>query len=119
MATILLYSASITQVGTAIPSASIASDKANISGSWSRLATGSYKLTAGSGGSFFPVSGSISGILGISVVQASTASYSLYTSGSDSSSLYLKTYSSDNTLTAKDNCLSGSNGLQVSVNIVY
>jgi len=121
MATLLLYSASISQIGASTPSVSIAADKAAVSGSWSRLATGFYKFAVGSGSAgFSSISGSISGILGISTIQSSTASYSLYISGSDSSSLYLNTYSSDNTLTAKDNCLSGSSSnLQVSVTIVY
>jgi len=118
MATVLLYSASIIQTNTSTPTASIASDKANISGSWSRLATGSYKFTAGSGGYFSGQSGSVVGVLSIVGTSTTTSSYSLYISGSDSSSLYLKTYSASNAYSLSDGMLSTSS-FQCAVSIIY
>ena len=118
MATILLYSASISQTGSSVPVASVASAKQNISASWSRTNVGTYKLTAESGGFFSNQSGSIAGLLSIVGISTTTSSYSLYVSGSDSSSLYLKTYSSSNAYSLSDNMLSTSS-FQFSINIVY
>ena len=126
MASILLYSASISQSGTSSPSATDGSGgKGLISGSWSRLDTGSYKFTRSSGFFFYPVSGSspsssIYGVLDFSTSHSTTGSFNLYLSGSDSSSLYLNTYTFDNTNRLIDNVFSGSaNALNFSVSILY
>jgi hypothetical protein len=116
MASISLYTASISQVGTNVPTATVGPGKLETSGSWSRIGTGSYKLTRGSGGFFSPISGSsisssISGILNISINNSSTSSFNCYISGSDSSSIYLNTYLPNNTNTLVDNALSGSTNI--------
>jgi hypothetical protein len=120
MATILLYSASISQTGTTAPAATDGSKgSALTSGSWARLGVGSYKFTRGSGNYFVPFSGSVDGTLIPALIVGSTSSISMYLSGSDSSSLYLKTYLPNNsTYTPADGMLSG-NDLQISVNITY
>jgi hypothetical protein len=120
MATILIYSASISQTGTAAPVATDGSKGlALTSGSWARLGTGSYKFTRGSGNYFVPFSGSVDGTLIPSIFISSTSSVNMYLSGSDSSSLYLNTYLPTNsTYTSADSMLSG-NDLQISINIVY
>jgi hypothetical protein len=126
MASILLYSASFSQSGSSSPLVTDGSGgKGLISGSWSRLATGSYKFTRGNGSYFYPVSGSspsssIYGFLDFSTSNPTTGSFNLYLSGSDSSSLYLNTYTSDNTNRLIDNVFSGSNNaLNFSVSILY
>jgi len=117
MATLTLYNAYVTQSGVNIPTA-ITPGKQELSGSWSRLATGSYKFTRGSGYSFLPTSGSVSGSLSIQVTTNSTASANVFISGSDSSSLYFNTYSNGNTNTLADNMISGSLFI-IDVSIVY
>jgi hypothetical protein len=126
MASILLYSASFTQAGTSSPVVIDGSGgKGLISGSWSRLDTGSYKFTRGSGLYFTPISGSSSssslyGMLGIIATDVTTGSFNLFISGSDSSSLYLNTFSSDNSSRLIDNVYSGSaKAFNLSVNILY
>jgi hypothetical protein len=126
MASILLYSASISQSSTLFPSATDGSGgKGLISGSWSRLDTGSYKFTRGSGLYFTPISGStpsssLYGILGIVATNLTTGSFNLFISGSDSSSLYLNTFSSDNSSRLIDNVFSGSAKVfNLSVSILY
>ena len=122
MSTILLYSASISQNGTSIPSASVGGGKAEISGSWSRLNTGSYKFTRDSGLYFSPISGSIYGYLNIATIHdpsITSCSLSCYISGSDSSSFYLNTYLPDNSFQPADNMLPSSSNFQISFNIVY
>ena len=126
MTSILLYSSSFSQSGTATPSDTDGSGgKGLISGSWSRLDTGSYKFTRGSGLYFTPVSGSsvsssLFGSLNINAIDPTTGSFSLFLSGSDSASLYLYTYASDNTNRLIDNVFSGSaKALNFSVSILY
>jgi hypothetical protein len=125
MASILLYTASITQTGSNAPTVSVGLDKFETSGSWSRIGTGSFKFTRGSGSFFTPVSGStisssIFGVLNISYYSSTTSSFSIFLSGSDSSSLYLNTFTSDNTFRLVDNALSGSaNKVNLSVSILY
>jgi len=122
MTSILLYSASISQSGTTTPSTTDGSKGiAKTSGSWARLDTGSYKFTRTSGLYFYPTSGSTSGALTISTLTPSstgTCSFSCFFSGSDSSSFYLTTFSSNNSLQLVDNVLSGS-GIQLDISIVY
>lgn len=120
MSTLSLYTASITQTGTSIPVATDGSGgKGNlISGSWSRLATGSYKFTRTSGNFFVPFSGSVQGSMVLSAACSTTASFSFYMSGSDSASIYLNTFLPNNSYTLADNVLSGS-GVQFNVSIGY
>jgi hypothetical protein len=117
MATILLYSASITQTGTGNPIA-FTTPKQETSGSWTRLSTGAYKFTRGSGNYFVSFSGSVQGTLTLAAKSTTTASLAYYMSGSDSSSLYINTFLSNNSYTLADNILSGS-GVQLSVSIEY
>jgi len=122
MATILLYSASISQNGTSTPSASVGGGKAEISGSWSRLNTGSYKFTRGSGSYFSPISASIYGSLIMSTLYQSptiSCSFSCYFSGSDSSSFYLNTYLPDNSNKLADNLLSSGSSLLINISTTY
>lgn len=108
MASLLLYTASISQTSTNAPVADTGASKAEISGSWSRLGAGLYKLTRQGGGYFTPFSGSISGSLFIQVSTNTTSSYATFVSSSDTSSLYLTTYSDGYTSTPTDNIISGS-----------
>lgn len=117
MATVLLYSASITQTGAGNPIATT-TPKQETSGSWTRLNTGTYKFTRGSGNYFVPFSGSVQGSMILSATSTTTASFSFYMSGSDSSSIYLSTFLPNNSYTLADNVLSGS-GVQFNVSIGY
>lgn len=128
MTTILLYTASISQSGTTAPSAEDGSKgSALTSGTWSRLASGSYKFTRTSGLYFYPVSGSsisssIYGSLNISTLYSASStscSFSCFFSGSDSSSFYLSTFLPDNSMKLSDNMLSSGSKLQVSIGIFY
>ncbi len=119
MATILLYSASIFQTSSQPPTAND-DGRQLISGSWSRLNTGSYKFTRTSGLYFTPSSGSIDGTLIPTLLTNSTSSINMYLSGSDSSSLYLNTYlPSNNTYTLADNMLQSSSIFQINISIEY
>ena len=123
MATILLYSSSISQSGITSPSATDESGgKGLVSGTWSRLDTGSYKFTRTSGLYFYPVSGSVGGSLVISTLLSSSitsCSFSCFFSGSDSSSFYLNTFLPDNSMKLSDDALSSGSKLQVSIGIFY
>jgi hypothetical protein len=119
MPSILLYSASLSQTGSNPPNATIGPGKADISGSWSRLDTGLYKFTRGSGGYFLPSSGSVYGNLSIQVSTNVTSSFVTFISGSDSSSLYFTTYSSSYTSIPGDNMLPSGSIFQINVNIIY
>ena len=98
MTSILLYSSSFSQSGTATPSD-----------------------TDGSGGKgLISGSSSLFGSLNINAIDPTTGSFSLFLSGSDSASLYLYTYASDNTNRLIDNVFSGSaKALNFSVSILY
>lgn len=128
MATISLYSASISQSGSIAPLAiDDSKGSALISGTWSRLATGSYKFTRTSGLYFYPVSGSsisssIYGFLDIATSYSSSnvsCSFSCFLSGSDSSSFYLNTFLPNNSNQLSDNMLSSGSKLRVSISILY
>jgi len=115
MALILLYTASISQSGTNAPNVVLGADKAEISGSWSRLDTGSYKFTRVSGEYFLPISGG----LFTQISTNTTSSVQIFISGSDSASLYLTTYSVDNTSTKSDNMIPSGSIFQISVTAGY
>ena len=94
MAYLSLYSASITQTGTSAPSATLFGGKSEVTATWLRTATGSYQLSSSGVPNFSGASGSITGILTLTVnyqnsSSLDTASISLYTSGSNTSSVFL------------------------------
>jgi hypothetical protein len=94
MAYLSLYSASLTQTGATIPTASLYQGKSTVSATWLRTTTGSYQLSSSGVPNFSGMSGSITGSLTLTVKYTSTSSYdtasiSLYTSGSNTSSVFL------------------------------
>jgi len=94
MAYLSLYSASLTQTGATIPTASIFEGKSAVTATWLRTTTGSYQLSSSGLPNFSGMSGSITGSLVLTVNYMSTSSFdtasiSLYTTGSDTSSIFL------------------------------
>ena len=120
MAYLSLYSASITQTGTAAPTASLFGGKSAVSATWLRTATGSYQLSSSGVTSFSGASGSITGSLTLTVnyrnsSSADTASISLFSSGSNTSSLFLNIQSNPLLGIYKDGILFGSCSIDVGI----
>lgn len=123
-----LYTASIYQSASTMLeiTASFGGKSRNIiTGSWSRLTTGSYVLI--SSGSFTGASGSITGSLGLQITLTPTSSASLPTNGifayalapgvNSQNAIYVDTYSNYFTQTLADNVInSGSCTLVIGIN---
>jgi hypothetical protein len=126
MAYISLYSASIYQSASNVLqiTASSGGKSTNaITGSWSRLTTGSYMFV--SSGSFSGASGSITGSMAINVALFATGSASsyqanglfAYTSRSNANAIFINTYSDFISQTLADNAIgSGSCNLSIGIN---
>jgi hypothetical protein len=94
MAYISLYSASITQTGVTTLTASLAGGKSTTTATWLKTGTGSFQLSSSGKPNFSGMSGSVTGSLALTVNYTSTSSFdtasiSLYTSGSNTSSVFL------------------------------
>jgi hypothetical protein len=112
-----LYSATLTQTSSSIIS-SIASDN-RISGSWTRVATGSFYLL--SSGSFTGFSGSITGSIGaylsyspVNINDTGSISFSLI----NDSTASLKTTFYPNTITLSDSVMQGTCSLEIGINYI-
>ena len=122
MAYISLYSASIAQSGSSSPnSLSIFGGKTLTTATWKRNGTGSYELSSSGTPSFSGVSGSITGSLILTVnyrnsSSADTASISIYTSGSNTSSVFLSIQSNPLLGIYKDGILFGSCSIDIGIN---
>ena len=120
MAYLSLYSASITQVGGSAPTASEAGGKSAVTATWLKMATGSFQLSSSGTPSFSGTSGSVVGTLTLTVKyinssSADTASISLYTSGSNTSSVFLSIQSNPLLGISKDNIIFGSCSIDVGI----
>jgi hypothetical protein len=120
MAYLSLYSASITQTGTAAPTASLFEGKSAVTATWLRTTTGSFQLSSSGATTFSGASGSITGSLTLTVnyrnsSSADTASISLYTSGSNTSSVFLLIQSNPLLGISRDNILFGSCSIDVGI----
>lgn len=110
-----LYSANLTQTSNSIVP-SIASDN-RISGSWARVATGSFYLL--SSGSFTGFSGSITGSMGAYLSYTpininDTGSISFFVINESTASLQTTFY--PNTLTLSDSVIQGTCSLEIGIN---
>jgi len=120
MAYLSLYSASITQTGTAAPTASLFEGKSATNAAWLRTSTGSYQLSSSGATTFSGISGSVTGSLTLTVNYRSsssldTASISLFSSGSNTSSLFLNIQSNPLLGIYKDDILFGSCSIDVGI----
>jgi hypothetical protein len=120
MAYLSLYSASITQTGATAPTASVAGGKSLTTATWLRTSTGSYQLSSSGTPSFSGVSGSVTGSLTLTVnymnsSSADTASISLYTSGSNTSSVFLAVQSNPLLGIYKDGIIFGSCSIDIGI----
>jgi hypothetical protein len=92
---ISLYSASITQTGTSTPTVSVAGGKSTVTATWLRITTGSYELSSSGLPNFSNISGSATGSIltyGFYKSGSFTGSVELYRSGSNTGSMFLRTY---------------------------
>jgi|OM-RGC.v1.027435352 hypothetical protein len=95
-----LYSASFSQAGSSSPSVTLAGGKSTVSATWLRITTGSYQLSSSGLPDFSDVSGSFqagtgSGLFLSYYTSGSsffTGSIELFKSGSNTGSLFLRTY---------------------------
>ncbi len=120
MTYISLYSASITQTGTSAPSATLFGGKSEVNAAWLRTATGSYQLSSSGVPNFSGTSGSVVGYLTLTVnyqnsSSLDTASISLYTSGSNTSSVFLAIQSNPLLGLYKDGILFGSCSIDIGI----
>ena len=120
MAYISLYSASITQTGTSAPSATIFGGKSVVNATWLRTTTGSYQLSSSGVPNFSGISGSITGSLTLAISYQNsssldTASISLYTSGSNTSSVFLAIQSNPLLGIYKDGIIFGSCSIDIGI----
>jgi len=120
MAYISLYSASITQTGTSAPSAVVFGGKSAVNATWLRTATGSYQLSSSGQPTFSGASGSITGSLTLAVSYQSTssldtASIAIYTSGSDTSSVFLSIQSNPLLGIYNDGIIFGSCSIDIGI----
>jgi hypothetical protein len=123
MTYISLYSASIAQTGSSAPTVvSLFGGKSAVTATWLRIATGSYQLSSSGIPNFSGISGSITGSITLTLNYRSsssldTASISFYSSGSNTSSLFLAVQSNPLLGIYKDSILFGS--CSVDVGITY
>lgn len=120
MAYLSLYSASITQTGTSAPSATIYGGKSTVTATWLRSSSGSYQLSSSGFPNFSGMSGSITGSLALTVNYLSTSSYdtasiTLYTSGSNTSSIFLNISSNPLLGLSADGIIFGSCSIDVGI----
>jgi hypothetical protein len=120
MTYISLYSASITQAGTSAPSAAVQGGKSAVSATWLRTDIGSYQLSSSGLPDFSGMSGSMGGNLSLTVNYESTgindtASITLYTSGSDTSSVFLQVHSNPLLGILADGIIFGSCSIDVGI----
>lgn len=123
MAYLSLYSASIAQSGSSSPNPiSIFGGKTATTATWLRTGTGSYQLSSSGKPNFSGMSGSITGSLTLTVNYTSTSSFdtasiTLYTSGSNTSSVFLAIQSNPLLGIYNDGILFGS--CSVDIGITY
>jgi len=120
MTYISLYSASITQTGTSAPSAVVFGGKSAVNATWLRTTTGSYQLSSSGVPNFSGISGSITGSLTLAISYQNsssldTASISLYTSGSNTSSVFLAIQSNPLLGIYKDGIIFGSCSIDIGI----
>jgi len=95
-----LYSASFSQAGSSSPTITVAGGKSTVSATWLRLATGSYQLSSSGLPDFSDISGSFQSGTGSGLYLSFytsgstffTGSIEFFRSGSNTGSLFLRTY---------------------------
>jgi hypothetical protein len=120
MAYVSLYSASLTQTGATAPTASIAGGRSAITATWLRTSTGSFQLSSSGNPNFSGMSGSITGSLTLTVNYISTSSFdtasiTLYTSSSNTSSVFLAIQSNPLLGIYNDNIIFGSCSIDIGI----